>query len=428
MDSQYTGVKTRFLNKEERFLLSDENEMPLVIEPVGATDVHFLQKFIRSHSSALLNDMAKYGAVLLRGFDVASDEDFEKTILSMPEFKGISEAFMSEEGRIHVGDLKYILHTNAVYKTGGTLYLGGFHSENFYNPDVPSYICFCCLTPSLTGGETGLVNMEKVYQQLNPPLKKRLEKNTFFVSKWLMNEVTKRYAISAEKVKKICQHFNLPITGKGDHEFVLMYKPSIFINPRTSKPSLQINLFELPALNRELRKEFMADYSGKEWFWHRFVWKIPQPIFKAIEKIYIACASFFYSPKDAINILLNKINTYRAEKKITYQQTKVGSCFSKQDTKELAQLIRKNYSSCLWKKGDILLIDNKKVAHAGMPGSGPRLIRAMICNPLEMNYSLLDSGHITCKERVGESIGHFMASNSDSSIAIDSSIEEKSPS
>ncbi len=43
---------------------------------------------------------------------------------------------------------------------------------------------------------------------------------------------------------------------------------------------------------------------------------------------------------------------------------RVGSCFNNKEVKELAKLIRIYYSSCLWKKGDILLIDNKKVMHA----------------------------------------------------------------
>ena len=140
MDKEYTGVITRFLSKDERLIVSEENEMPLVLEAKDSTDLQFLQEFLASNSAKIIEDIAQYGAVLLRGFDVASDQDFENTVLKIQGFKGISEAFMSEEGRIHAGDLKYVLYTNAVYKTGGTLYLGGFHSENYYSADVPSYI------------------------------------------------------------------------------------------------------------------------------------------------------------------------------------------------------------------------------------------------------------------------------------------------
>ncbi len=409
--NEYTGVTTRFLRKDERLILSDEKHLPLVIEAKDNTSLDFLQCFLAKHSTPLKQDISTYGAILLRGFAVASDEDFEKTVLSIDSFRGISEAFMSEEGRIPVDNLKYILHTNAVYKTGGTLYLGGFHSENYYSTDVPAYICFFCSKPSQVGGETGLVNMESVYDALTPTLKHKLEKDVFLVANWLVSEVAERYNLTHEAVIKLCKQFNLPIIDAGHDKFILMYKPNVFLHPDTQKKSLQINLFELKTLNAKLRAHFMKDYQGKTWFWHRFVWKLPTAVFTFLERISVACLSFYHSPKEALKILRLKIKVYRALKKTSLSQTRVGSCFSDQDIEELAGLIRRFYSSCLWKKGDILLVDNRKVAHAGMPGAGPRLVRAMICNPLDMNYSSSSSGVIDCTERSNETIGFYMAAS-----------------
>lgn len=414
MHQKYIDTTTRFLRDDERLILSEEKEMPLVIEAMDSTDVSYLQHFLSANSDQILKDIATYGAVLLRGFDVASDEDFEKTVLSIQGMKGISDVFMSEEGRIHVDNLNYVLHTNAVYKTGGTLYLGGFHSENYYTPDVPTYICFCCIKPSTTGGETGLINMEKVYQELDDEFKNALEKSNFFASKWLISEVAERYNLSLESIEKICQHFDLPIVGEGSEKFILMYKPSVFLHPHLNKKALQINLFEIPRLNPVLRKHFMNDYKGKAWFWHRLVWRLPKSAFKVLELIYITCASFCYSPKNAIKIVVSKFKTYQAiknKKSLSLDtQIKVGSCFNEEKIEILAKLMRNYYSSCLWKKGDILLVDNRKVIHAGMPGTGPRLIRAMICNPLEMKYSDKQSGVIHCENRDTETLGYYMAS------------------
>lgn len=409
MTQEYTGVTTRFLHHKERLITSKEEEMPLVIEAKDSSDLKFLHEFLSLNSEKIIQDMAAYGAVLLRGFDVATDEDFEQTVLKIKEFQGISDAFMSEEGRIHAGNLKYVLHTNAVYKTGGTLYLGGFHSENYYSPDVPSYICFCCFQPSDSGGETGLINMEKIYAHLDEALKEQLEDNKFFVCKWLVSNVVERYGLSKERIIEVCNHFDLPIVGEGEDQFILMYKPNVFEHPLIQKKSLQINLFEIQGLNEEMRKCFMKDYQGKTWFWHRFFWKMPTSVLKLIETIYIVCSSFFYSPKNALNILRFKLKTFKASLKIKskapFNEVRVGSCFDDKAVKNLAELIRTYYSSCLWKKGDILLIDNKKVMHAGMPGAGARLIRALICNPLEMDYSAEGTGLIDCRERKKGTIG-----------------------
>ncbi|MGM9454609.1 TauD/TfdA family dioxygenase [Legionella bozemanae] len=414
MHKEYQGVVTRFLRQEERLILSEEKEMPRVIEAEGSTDVEFLQQFLASNSKQIIEDMAHYGAVLLRGFNISTDEQFEKIILSIPEFRGISEAFMSENGRVHVDNLQFVLHTNSVYKTGGTLYLGGFHTENYYSADVPSYLCFCCFQPSELGGETGLINTQKIYTHLQDELKQKLEKNAFFVCKWSVAEIAERYQIPQDAVKKICKKFNLLLAGEEEEQFVYMYKPSVWEHPLTKEKALQINMFELPTLNYELRKCFMKDYKGTSWFWHRFFWKLPTSIFNSIESLAIIFISFFNSPKNSYKILRTKFSNFKANRKSTSSSAhmvKVGSCFNDKEVKELAQLMRHYYSSCLWKKGDILLIDNKKVMHAGMPGTGPRLIRAMICNPLDVHCSA-EAGFLVAKERMSDTIGAYMARGS----------------
>ena len=96
-----------------------------------------------------------------------------------------------------------------------------------------------------------------------------------------------------------------------------------------------------------------------------------------------------------------------------FKNTKVSSCFNDKDVKNLAQLLRNNYSSCVWQQGDILLVDNKKIIHAGMPGAGPRLIRALIGNPLAMSYEPASTGCMHCHERTTETIGFYMNAGDD---------------
>ncbi|STY30360.1 pyoverdine biosynthesis regulatory gene SyrP-like protein [Legionella wadsworthii] len=411
MYKKYPGVVTRFLRQDERLILSEEKEMPLVIEAEGASDFEFLQHFLVRNSHHILKDLTYYGAVLLRGFSLETDEQFEKLILSIPEFRGISEAFMSENGRDHLNNLDYVLHTNSVYKTGGTLYLGGFHTENYYSADVPGYLCFCCFQPSELGGETGLINSQKIYAHLNDELKQKLEEKSFFVCKWTIAEIADRYKITPCAVDKICHHFKLPVVGEGEDRFVLMYKPSVLEHPITHEKALQINMFELETLNYELRKCFMKDYKGKAWFWHRFFWKLPTPVFNSVEKIAVIVISFSKSPKNSYKILRNKLFRFKQSRKVKHfpmDTVKVGSCFDDKEVKELALSMRQFYSSCLWKKGDVLLIDNRKVMHAGMPGFGNRLIRAMICNPLDMSYSEAETGILIAKERITDTIGAYM--------------------
>jgi hypothetical protein len=418
MSQTYDGVTTRFLRPDERLILSNDRDMPFVIEAKEDASLDFLYSFLTANSTKILEDVSRYGAVLFRGFEVTTDCDFETAILSIKGLQGMSQALMSEEGRIPVDGARFVMHTNAVYKTGGTLYLGGFHSENYYSPDVPAYISFCCMHPSKTGGETGLVNMKKIYQQMAEDLKQRLEKQPFFVAKWLVSDVATRYNCSTEDIEQLCREYDLPLVGEGKNTFIFMYKPNVLSHSETKEKALHLNLFEIHRLNAELRRCFMDDYSGKAWYWHRFVWRLPKVIFKSIKFIYVLFVSFMYSPKDAIETAQSKRRVRRATKSIPWtsvvSEKRVGSCFSQTDVKQLAKSIRQEYVSCLWKKGDILLVDNQQVMHAGMPGSGSRVIRAMICNPLNMTYASTASGHLTGSIRVGETLGAQLSSCSQS--------------
>lgn len=416
---EYKNVSTRFLKDDERLILSEEKEMPLVIEASESKSADFLNQFLTENEDQIIKDMAHYGAVLLRGFDIASEEQFEKSVLSIRQFRGISEAFMAENGRTSVGNSKFVLHTNSVYKTGGTLYLGGFHTENYYSPDVPGYICFYCKEPSALGGETGIINTEKIYRNLSEELQNKLEKNSFFVSKWLVSEAAQRYQTDEKTIEELCNVFDLPIAGEGEERFILMYKPNVFAHPLTKEKALQLNLFELPTLNDELRKRFLKDYKGAAWFWHRLFWRLPPKIFNLIESFAVALIAFFHSPKNAYKIARTKYLAYIANKKVhSFNTRRAGSCFSETEVKSLADLMRTHYSSCIWQKGDILLIDNKKVMHAGMPGKGDRVIRAMICNPIFLKYSSTQPGLVLSQEQVRRTIGEAMRFSKNNSIIV----------
>lgn len=409
MDDRYEQVHTRFLRDDERFMMSQEMQMPLVIEAQKQKSAAFLQGFVQKNSSLLLEDMARYGAVLLRGFDISTDQQFEQTILSVPQFHPISEAFMAEPGRVPVGDLRYVLHTNSIYKTGGTLYLGGFHTENYYSADVPAYIFFYCNKPSQIGGETGIISTKKVYQDLDVSLQQKLEQSSYFVAQWRVLEVAKRYGLATAQVEQLAHSFNIPVVGQGDERLILMYKPSVIKHPITQEKSLQINLFELPGLNPELRACFKDDYKGDVWFWHRFFWSLPARLCDTIEALAVAWIALFKSPMNASKIIHNKIRSYFAQKNTaTYPNTRIGTCFNEQEVKNLAQSMRRHYVSCLWQRGDILLLDNRQVMHTGMPGAGDRIIRALIANPLAMNYAQQAQGVCSAGEREQGSIAELM--------------------
>ena len=372
MSQRYRGVTTRLLDREER-LIHTEEPTPLVIERQGRSgSLGFLREFLSSNSSKIRMDIATHGAVLLRGFDLRRPQDFEGATLAISDFQGINECLMSEPGRELVPGTRFVHHTNNLYKTGGSLYLGGFHSENYYSPDVPRYIAFFCEQASPIGGETGLVNTAKLFSDLPEAVKTELKRRAYWVAAWPLAKMASRYGVNAQQMEQFCLDSGLPVVTQHGQKYASMYKPCVIEHPITKEHALAFNYaVELmnSGLDRAIQRVFLPDYSSKEWLLHRLSWRFP-----------------LIGVLDKLDVLSRDPGTvWRTLFRKSFDAC-VGEIFSKETTGLLATSIRNRYSSFKWRPGDMLIVDNLKMAHSGMPGSGARTLRVLICNPIRMRY------------------------------------------
>ena len=96
------------------------------------------------------------GALLLRGWSVDSEEDFERAMARLP-LRPIADYFPAEPGRRPPAAAGKCWQTNSLKSTGG--YIGGEvlpHSECYYALEPPTYAAFCCLRAPWLGGQTAL--------------------------------------------------------------------------------------------------------------------------------------------------------------------------------------------------------------------------------------------------------------------------------
>jgi alpha-ketoglutarate-dependent taurine dioxygenase len=344
-----------------------------------------LEEYLNGNCESVLRDVAKYGAVLLRGFPVATVMQFEHLISSIPAMHSISDFLMPEPGRNLVEGTKFVFYTSTVFKTGGTLDFGVFHTENYYVPDVPRYICFYCVRPSRFGGETGLLNTARLYKELPEDLKCKLEKQAFWVATTSMSEVAERYACSELLVQHFCAEQKLHLKTSPDGKDIIFYKPAVIVHPATGELCLCIHFageLDRHGLRQSLIKEFRDDYSGLRWVVHRFYWRYE--VFARLKGIAlgIAIPLRLAVPWSVIfRFLLDGVRRVGSAPH-KFAGTRAGEVFSAQDMKLVAALMRRNYTSFCWKTGDVLIVDNLKMAHAGMPGCGSRDLKAIICNPV----------------------------------------------
>jgi hypothetical protein len=382
------NMNTRTLLPKERNFPTNSPELPLVIEPQNTKEAApaSLNEYLFKNSGFIKEAVQQLGAVLLRGFDVTADKDFEEAITSIQGMNPMNDYFMVERGRSIVPDTNYVFYTNKTFKTGGTLRFGGFHTENYYSADVPRYICFYCSKPPALGGETGLLDMTKVYEDISPSLKAKLEAKTFSAGLKLVSDVTKRYQLPVEQVIEICRKNGLeliPIEGSND-QWICFYKSSVFDHPYSKKPTLVANL-ACSGIENGLVDYFKQDYKGWRWLLHRLAWKYPTLVtigdifttdFQLIKEEVISRLSRFRSSKG----IKQEVSGFRPP--IT--SDRIESVFTKEETGRLLAAMKDHFNSFRWKKSDILIVDNFRMAHAGMPGLGSRTIRVMLCNPTPM--------------------------------------------
>jgi len=379
----------RYLNDDERMISTSLKNIPLVIEPSENSGEINLPDFVAENSRKILSQLTENGAVLLRGFKVDSEKDFEQTITSIKGFQAMQSYFMAEPGRTLVEGLKYVHYTNKIYKTGGTFRLGGFHCENYYTCDVPQFINFWCSKPSAIGGETGLVHMGNVYKDLNSSIKEKLEAKAFLSKLYNIKGVSKKYNVTGDEIKKVCTDLGIPVNITPDgEEWVSLYKPSVIGHPVNSEPALAVNISgTVKGLDTYLKKILISDYSGFNWTLHRLFWRYPGLL----------------NPKRAVKKAISSVlkgkkgqdtSKQSPEAGYNFPAEKLGSVFSEKDISLLAQSVRNNLISFTWERGDILLVDNLQVAHAGLPGFGSRTIRAILCNPIRITPAANASGRL----------------------------------
>ncbi len=389
------GVITRFLAPAERELRSADPNTPWVIEATEARGGEHLRSTLAAHSDLVLRRVAEEGAVLFRGFDLESDADFERTVLSIRGMQGIARVFMAEEGRTLVQGTRFVLHTNSIYTTGGSFDLGFFHSENYFVPDVPRFIFFFCRQASPMGGETGFVNTAKVFQALPDRTKARLRERPYLAGSYAFDDVRARYGLGDAALEERARELGLVLETYAGKRFLNLYKPSVLIHPETGEPALAINYYHALlgyGFRAAIQRAFQSDYAGPQWSLHRLLWQRP-----ALKHL-VPSMAMVRGPRIAMRNFLAAMGG-RAKAKLGLEsQTGSGlppgveAAFEPGDEAHVAQAIRASFSSFRWRAGDLLMIDNLKMAHAGMPGLGPRLLRAMICNPIAMPLAAAGSG------------------------------------
>ena len=152
--------------------LPGEIQFPLLLEAKAIENPDAVQEWLKNNEAEIRRLQALHGAVMFRGFPMRSAEDFNTFV------HGFNRPFITEfmGGG---GPRKLILgpiHTST--ETPANLSIP-FHHELSYLPPsfTPAQLCFFCVIPSATEGETPVLPSWLLYEQIkssNPAFVERL--------------------------------------------------------------------------------------------------------------------------------------------------------------------------------------------------------------------------------------------------------------
>lgn len=146
------------------YLFKPDVQLPLVIESEGSSLIE-LWEWLTSNKSWLKQTLLKHGGILFRGFPISTPQEldiFVKTLepTTRPYIEG-----QSQRTKIHQQ-----IYTSTEYPADQNITL---HNELSYTSNPPQRLFFFCQTAPQEGGETPIADCRRVYEKMNPSLRDR---------------------------------------------------------------------------------------------------------------------------------------------------------------------------------------------------------------------------------------------------------------
>lgn len=308
-----------------REALEPGQTFPLVIRPrdervAGAAEA---AEWVTTHREELERDLLRHGAILFRGFDLGSAPAFERFALSI-----CSELF-NENGEHPRETVSGNVYTPVFYPPEQKLL---WHNENSFNLRWPMKILFGCARPADEGGETPIVDSRRVFEELDPALRRR------FIEKQLLYQ----------------RNFGL---GVGlDWQTVFQTDDKAALEEKSRNEQIQLEWKNGGGLRALSRRPAAARHPRTgEWTWfnqaqHWHVSCLDPEVREALEEL--------FTPGDL-------------PRHCFYGD---GATIEDADMQQVMDVYRRLEVAFPWQVGDALLLDNMLAAHARNPFRGERKI------------------------------------------------------
>ncbi|HEU5380542.1 MAG TPA: TauD/TfdA family dioxygenase [Ktedonobacteraceae bacterium] len=302
--------------------LTDGQALPAVCRP--CTDEVDLINWIKENQQRIETLLSQRGAILFRGFPIASLTTFERFV------NALSPALLDySERSTPRSEVKTHIYTSTEYPADRSIPL---HNEMSYSHNWPMKIWFYCAKPAQQGGETPIVDSREVYTQLDPKMREQFhQKKVMYVRNYGEGidlpwqeafQTTER-----ETVEHYCRSAGIRVEWKRDGGLrTQQVRDAVLAHPQTGELLWfnQVQLFHISTLEPGVRASLLEVF-GEE--------NLPRNVYYG----------------DGTSIEDSVVEAIRE----VYQQLTV---------------------RFPWQEGDILMLDNMLVAHGRAPFTGPRQV------------------------------------------------------
>lgn len=308
--------------QETNEYLCKPHGLPLVIE--AKTQGMDLGYFISQNKLRIESSLGDVGAVLFSGFAVDSIDQFHKGVMALGQ-----ELMNYEFASTPRTEVDNKVYTSTEYPSDQHIPM---HNEMSYTDQWPNKVWFYCEQPSLTGGETPIVDSREVYRRMPEHIKQSFEQSGIRYIRNYRDSIDipwqKVFNTSDPAVvEEYCKSRNIHCEWKKDRLHTWQNAQASMVDDETGETVWfnQAHLFHYSTLEKSVKDSLIKMFSEED---------MPRN----------SCLG------DANNI-------------------------SEQDIQSIQDIYNSLKIPIAWKKNDVLLLNNVLVAHGRNPYTGSRKVR-----------------------------------------------------
>lgn len=327
-------------------------KLPLVIQPQSKKQANYsdLIQFLREENPLFKEQLLNYGAILFRGFNVSSAEQFSEVISA----SSLGAIFNYDLCAVPRSKIQEGIYTSVNCHES---YCIPMHNEKSYDPEFPSHIFFNCLHAAETGGITPLADAHQVWLSLPQFMQEKLRAKGIKYSRYYYGKSLRQKLVKAIGSNFSGRTWMSGFQTENKHELEQILNKTGRKGVWTSKGNGLIVEVILPAfryhpITNKIVWFNQSDHNNHSYNGYFSV--INQTIKNPIVRFILSQKSF-----------LPYVASYGD-----------GEPISKKEADIMHFAIQKNKVSTPWQQGDLMVIDNYSCMHGKEPHTGKRLLLA----------------------------------------------------